>query len=74
MSDSDKDELIDAQKQVIGILFEIVKRQQANSDLDQEYFQLVIKENKDTARIKAIQDEREENSKIIKRLLEQLEN
>lgn len=73
MSDGDKDELIGAQKQVIGILFEIIKRQQTNSDLDQEYFQLVVKDNKDTARIKEIQDERTENSKIVKRLLEQLE-
>ena len=74
MSDSSKDELIDAQKQVIGILFEIIKRQQTNSDLDQEYFQIVVKEDKDTARIKDIQDERAENSEVIKRLLEQLEN
>lgn len=74
MSNDSKDELIDAQKQVIGILFEIVKRQQTNSDLDQEYFQLVLKDDKDAARIKEIQKERTENSKIITRLLEQLEN
>lgn len=74
MSHNSKDELIDAQKQVIGILFEIIKRQQTNSDLDQEYFQLVVKDDKDDVRIKEIQNERAENSKIIKRLLEQLED
>ena len=74
MSQNSKDELIDAQKQVIGILFEIIKRQQTNSDLDQEYFQLVVKDDKDDVRIKEIQSERAENSKIIKRLLEQLED
>ena len=31
MSERSKDELIDAQKQVIGILFEVVKRLQANN-------------------------------------------
>ena len=38
MSEKNKDELIEAQKQVIGILFEIIKRLQANNDLDDEYF------------------------------------
>ncbi len=74
MSQNSKDELIDAQKQVIGILFEIIKRQQTNSDLDQEYFQLVVKDDKDNVRIKEIQSARTENSKIVKRLLEQLED
>ncbi len=41
MSEQSKDELIDAQKEVIGILFEIIKRYQNNSELDEEYFQLV---------------------------------
>ncbi len=41
ISDSEKDELIEAQKQVIGILFEVIKRLQANNDLDEEYFQIV---------------------------------
>lgn len=74
MPNDERDELIDAQKQVIGILFEIVKRQQTNSDLDQEYFELVLKEDKDDTRIKEIQEERAENSRIITRLLEQLES
>ena len=43
MSESSKDELIEAQKQVIGILFEVVKRLQANNDLDDEYFQIISK-------------------------------
>jgi len=70
---SDKDELIDAQKQVIGILFEIIKRLQANNDLDEEYFQLIIKDEKNDIRIKEIFDERTENAKIATRLLKQLE-
>jgi hypothetical protein len=73
MSSKEKDELIDAQKQVIGILFEVIKRLQANNDLDEEYFQMISKEQKNEVRIKAIQDERTENAKIVGRLLEQLE-
>jgi len=73
MSANEKDELIDAQKQVIGILFEVIKRLQANNDLDEEYFQIISKEQKNELRIKAIQDERTENAKIVGRLLEQLE-
>ena len=73
MSDKEKDELIDAQKQVIGILFEVIKRLQANNDLDEEYFQMISKEQKNEVRIKSIQDERTENAKIVGRLLEQLE-
>ena len=41
MSNVEKDELIEAQKQVIGILFEVIKRLQTNNDLDDEYFQLI---------------------------------
>ena len=73
MSDSSKDELIDAQKQVIGILFEVIKRLQANNDLDEEYFQIITKEDKNDIRIKEILEERKENAKIVGRLLEQLE-
>ena len=40
MSESEKDQLIDAQKEVIGILFEVIKRLQTNNDLDQEYFEI----------------------------------
>lgn len=72
MSESSKDELIDAQKQVIGILFEVVKRLQANNDLDEEYFKLTLNEEKNESRLKKIMDEREINSEIVGRLLEQL--
>ena len=73
MEDNEKDELIDVQKQVIGILFEVIKRLQANNDLDEEYFQILSKEIKNDVRISEIQNERTENAKIVGRLLEQLE-
>jgi hypothetical protein len=68
-----KDELIDAQKQVIGILFEVIKRLQANNDLDDEYFQIIANDEKNEIRLKEILDERTENAKIVGRLLEQLQ-
>ena len=73
MSDRSKDELIDAQKQIIGILFEVVKRLQANNDLDGEYFKIIAKDKKNETRLKEILDERTENAKIVGRLLEKLE-
>ena len=73
MSETEKDELIDAQKQVIGILFEVIKRLQTNNDLDEEYFQLINDSSKNKKRIDGILEERKENSKIVGRLLEQLE-
>ena len=73
MSEQSKDELIDAQKQVIGILFEVVKRLQTNIDLDNEYFKIATSEKKDDNRLTQITSEREENAKIVGRLLEQLE-
>jgi hypothetical protein len=73
MSEIKKDELIDAQKQVIGILFEVIKRLQTNNDLDEEYFQMISNENKNEKRIEEILSERKENSKIVGRLLGQLE-
>ncbi|MDH3489058.1 MAG: hydrolase [Nitrosopumilus sp.] len=72
MSDN-KDELIDAQKQIIGILFEVIKRLQANNDLDDEYFQIIANNEKNEIRLKEILDERTENAKIVGRLLEQLQ-
>lgn len=74
MSD-EKDELIQAQKQVIGILFEVIKRLQTNNDLDEEYFQ-IISSNKTSSkkhRLEEILQARQENSKIASRLLSQLE-
>jgi hypothetical protein len=76
MSDKSKDELIEVQKEVIGILFEIIKRLQANNGLDEEYFQLlssVDKRDINQKRLDEILKEREENGKIVVRLLEKLE-
>jgi len=76
MSEQSKDELIEAQKEVIGILFEIIKRFQANNELDEQYFQLISIENKrdvDKKGLEEILKKREENGKIITRLLEKLE-
>ncbi len=74
MSEKSKDELIEAQKQVIGILFEVIKRLQANNDLDDEYFQIVSSKDKTkNQRMVKIRGERKENAKIVGRLLEQLE-
>ncbi|MGH1522505.1 MAG: hydrolase [Nitrosopumilus sp.] len=64
---------MDAQKQVIGILFEVIKRLQENSNLDQEYFQIITEDQKDKTRLDQIIKERTENAKIVGRLLEQLE-
>ena len=36
-----KEELIKAQNELIGILFEIIKRLHAKNDLDTEYFQII---------------------------------
>jgi len=74
MSHDTKDELIEAQKQVIGILFEVIKRLQANNDLDEEYFQIISSnKTKSNTRIDEIMKERRENAKIVGRLLKQLE-
>lgn len=77
MSENNKDELINAQNQVIGILFEVVKRFQANNKLDEEYLHLLTSNTKtkdNEIRLEEIQNERTENGKIISRLLSQLEN
>ena len=71
-----KDELIEAQKEVIGILFEIIKRFQANNELDEEYFQLIANSKKHTntqKRLDEILYQRKENGNIINRLLKKLE-
>ena len=77
MSENSKDELIHAQNQVIGILFEVIKRLQANNDLDEEYFQIVSKDKKtkqNEERLENILKERKENAKIVGRLLEKLDD
>lgn len=75
ISYSEKDELIEAQKQVIGILFEVIKRLQSNNDLDEEYFQIIEskKSIQNKKRLDDILGERQENSKIVGKLLKQLE-
>ncbi len=73
MSEKSKDELIEAQKEVIGILFEVVKRLQENNNLDEEYFEIITKDSKNETRLQEISNEREENAKIVGRLLEKLE-
>ena len=77
MSENSKDELIEAQKQVIGILFEVIKCLQANNDLDEEYFQIVSDDEKtkqNQKRLESILKERTENAKIVGRLLAKLED
>jgi seryl-tRNA synthetase len=77
MSETSKDELIEAQKQVIGILFEVIKRLQANNDLDEEYFQIISLDKKTKQkeeRLENIIKERKENAKIVGRLLEKLDD
>ncbi len=75
MSETNKDELIAAQNEVIGILFEVIKRLQANNELDEEYFQII--ENKkrpiDKNRLDKILRELTENGKIVTKLLKKLE-
>jgi len=63
------------QKQVIGILFEVIKRLQANNDLDEEYFQIIEsgRSSDKKTRLDKILNERKENAKIATRLLTQLE-
>ncbi len=75
MSETSKDELIAAQNEVIGILFEVIKRLQANNDLDEEYFQIIenTKRPIDKNRLEEIMHERTENAKIVNTLLKKLE-
>jgi len=71
------DELIKAQNELIGILFEIIKRLQSNNDLDAEYFQIISNESKskiENSRLNEITKEREENAGIVSRLLKQIES
>jgi hypothetical protein len=76
MSERDKDELIRAQNELIGVLFEIIKRMQANNNLDEEYFQLVSSEKREinSKRFEEILMQRQENCKIISRLLEKIQS
>ena len=75
MSETSKDELITAQNEVIGILFEVIKRLQANNDLDEEYFQIIenTKRPINKKQLDEIMYERTENAKIVTKLLKKLE-
>ncbi len=71
--------LVKAQNEVIGRLFEVVKRLQENIDLQDEGVQLIIKskdENLDEnrTRLNEITTERNKNSEVISRLLKQLDS
>ncbi len=56
LSERSKDELIKAQKEIIGILFEIIKRFQSNNELDEEYFQLISNVKKREVNKKRLED------------------
>ena len=71
------DELIKSQNELIGILFEIIKRLQSNNDLDEEYFQIISKKVRteiENSRLNKITKERENNAEIVSRLLKQIES
>ncbi len=70
----DKDGLIKAQNELIGVLFEIIKRLQANNDLDNEYFQIIQTEKRDEVRLNEIVGEKEKNAKTVSKLLEKIES
>lgn len=69
---SEKDKMITAQAEVIGILFEIVKRLQANSDLDREYLRIAVESPENRTRLEEIAAERDANADVVARLLESL--
>jgi hypothetical protein len=76
LSEQNKDELIRAQNELIGVLFEIIKRLQANNTLDEEYFQIVSggqDRDGDKKRLEQILAERQENSQVVSKLLEKLQ-
>ncbi len=72
-----KDDLIKAQNELIGVLFEIIKRLQSNNDLDTEYFQIIGKGKKtetENMRLDEITKERTDNAEVVSRLLKQIES
>jgi len=75
----DKDELLKAQNEVIGILFEVVKKLQENIDLQEEGVQLIINSNEDNLdksknRLDEITKQRNMNAEIISKLLKKLDS
>ena len=78
LSAENKD-LVNAQNEVIGILFEVIKKLQKNIDLQDEGVQLIIKSKDDNfdenrTRLNEITAERNENSEVISRLLKKLDS
>ena len=76
VSEQEKDELIRAQNELIGVLFEIIKRLQANNTLDEEYFQIIAGDyvrDTDKKRLDEILAQRTENGKVVAKLLEKLQ-
>ena len=72
-----KDDLIKAQNELIGVLFEIIKRLQSNNDLDTEYFQIIGKKKRtetENMRLDEITKERTDNAEVVSRLLKQIES
>lgn len=71
--------LVKAQNEVIGILFEVVKRLQENIDLQDEGVHLIIKSKDDSLgdyrkRLDEITEERNKNSEVVGRLLKKLDS
>ena len=78
LSAENKD-LVNAQNEVIGILFEVIKKLQKNIDLQDEGVQLIIKSKDDNldenrTRLNEITAERNKNSEVISRLLKKLDS
>lgn len=76
MSEQSKDDLIRAQNELIGVLFEIIKRLQSNNTLDEEYFQIVASEQQSDSekkRLEEILERRKENSLVVSKLLEKIQ-
>ena len=75
----DKDELLKAQNEVIGILFEVVKKLQENIDLQEEGVQLIINSNEDNldkskSKLDEITKQRNMNAEMISKLLKKLDS
>ncbi len=76
MSEQSKDDLIRAQNELIGVLFEIIKRLQSNNALDEEYFRVVASEKQSDSekkRLDEILEQRKENSLVVSKLLEKIQ-
>ena len=76
---ADNKDLVNAQNEVIGILFEVIKKLQKNIDLQDEGVQLIIKSKDDNldenrTRLNEISAERNKNSEVISRLLKKLDS